>query len=326
MMRGYVSQPDARVTWLLPVRNAMPFLPATLESIALQTRRDFEVLAWDNGSTDGSAEVLRQWIGSRLPGRAVLNRPMGLGASLAAMVSLARTPLCARIDGDDINEPHRLERQIALLDARPRVAVVGSAMRLIDPSGELLPETRLVAVDDAELRWRLRFHNPLCHPTVVFRREAALEAGNYRDLMPVEDIDLWLRLAQRHELANIAEPLVRYRVHAASVSAAHRPDIDARRRVLMHGYVESILPGLTAEQYDRLVALVRDESCREIDFSDVRLLRRAAVVAARAIGRPASYFTHTDLYHVQARSLLRRWLCAQPVIGSVYQVLKRSAA
>src|SRR5438552_5677499 len=106
---------NERVTWLMPVKNGMPYLSETLASIEAQTYRDWEILVWDNGSTDGTLDELRRWIPSRLPGRIIDNRPLSLGNSLAALVEAAGTELCARIDADDVNYPERLERQVAFL-------------------------------------------------------------------------------------------------------------------------------------------------------------------------------------------------------------------
>ena len=88
-----------RVTWLLPIKDGMPFLPETLASIEAQTYQDWEVLAWDNGSTDGTIQELKRWIPSRLPGRVVTDCPLGLGLSLAQMVLRADTELCALPNG-----------------------------------------------------------------------------------------------------------------------------------------------------------------------------------------------------------------------------------
>ncbi len=319
------SPNPSRVTWLLPVKNGMPYLSRTLDSIARQTFREFEIIAWDNGSTDGSAELLRQWIPRVIPGRVVTDRPLGLGACLAATVEMAGTPYCARIDADDINEPHRLAVQVALLDANPNLAVVGSSMRMINGLDTLLTDTRNAVTGDAEIRWRLRFWNPMSHPTVTFRREAILSAGNYRDRMPVEDLDLWVRVALRSEMANIAEPLVRYRVHGQSVTATHQNGIDALRRGLFTEHAANLFPGLSVRDFARLT-LILSESEPTIRHRDLSLLSRAATAAAETIGKPADYFKQTDLFQRQSRDLSIRWLKSQPLVGRLWASLRRRAA
>lgn len=203
----------ASVTWLLPVKNGMPYLPETLVSIAAQTCSDYQVLAWDNGSTDGSIEELRSWIPSRLPGQVVVDRPAGLGASLAMMVEASETEFCARIDADDVNVPSRLEIQLAFLRNNPEVAAVGSQVIMIDEMGREHGQYHVLPLKHGDIVQRMLHAWVMWHPTVLFRRQAVLQVGNYRNWDPlIEDYDLWMRLAVKHKLANIDACLVRYRV------------------------------------------------------------------------------------------------------------------
>lgn len=212
--------PAAHVTWLLPIKNGMPYLPETLASIEAQTYRNWQVLAWDNGSTDATLEELHHWIPSRLPGRIVSNRPMGLGASLAAMVQEADTDLCARIDADDVSLPERLEKQVAFLETHPEVAIVGTQIQVIDEAGILQEAAFTLPCSHTHLVHFLFSGWGFYHPTVLFRRSAVLEVGNYRDVgaVNVEDVDLWFRLLTKYQGANLNEALLRYRVHAGSVT------------------------------------------------------------------------------------------------------------
>jgi len=207
-----------RVTWLLPVKNGMPYLPETLASIAAQTYSNWEILAWDNGSTDGTIAELHQWIPSRLPGRVVTEQPLSLGNALAEMVTQAQTELCARIDADDINLPQRLEKQVEFLRQHSEVAVLGSQVNRIDSQGvdhglwtvyPLQPDDILHLMLRSCMMW---------HPTVMFRRSRILAASNYQDIHSAEDYDLWLRVAVSDRLANLDVSLVQYRVHDKSVT------------------------------------------------------------------------------------------------------------
>jgi glycosyltransferase involved in cell wall biosynthesis len=211
----------------------MPFLPRTLESIRAQTYGSWRVLAWDNGSTDGTAGELRRWIPDRLPGRVITGRPLPLAESRAALVLESPTELCAWIDADDLNAPERLELQVRFLVANPDVAAVGGQIRAIVEDGTLSGRTRSFAIDDHEIVSDMLDGPGLAQPAVLFRRSAVLSVGNYRNVGPVnvEDYDLWLRLAAVFRLANLPEVVLDYRVHEGSTT------VRARRTGALHAAV-----------------------------------------------------------------------------------------
>ncbi|OIP78963.1 MAG: hypothetical protein AUK48_00565 [Oscillatoriales cyanobacterium CG2_30_44_21] len=204
---------NERVTWLIPVLNGMPYLPDTLASIEAQTYKNWEVLVWDNGSTDGTLEELKNWIPNRLPGKVFTGEPRGVGSSLKRLVEECTTEFCARIDADDINFPERLEQQIAFLDAHPEIAILGSQMKYIDENGNVQEPIYHVPLEHDDIVNTMLSSNCIGHPSIIFRRLAVLQVGNYRDLPNVEDYDLWLRLVTQYKFANLDKPLVYYRIH-----------------------------------------------------------------------------------------------------------------
>jgi hypothetical protein len=263
------------VTWLLPVRNGMPFLPDTLASLAAQTRSDFEVLAWDNGSTDGSEEMLREWIPSRLPGRVVTGRVLDLGACLAAMVEETSTEFCARIDADDVCAPERLERQLDFLARHPDVVLVGAQVRRLGADGVVGDRHYEMPCRHEDILLRLMREWAVWHPTVVFRRAAVLAAGNYKDERPVEDYGLWLRLARVGRLANLPECLVDYRVHEQSITGQAQAAGSLREKVVgsIAGYGREIY-GLPAERLSALAENVAPPTPADLLAIACGLLRR----------------------------------------------------
>jgi glycosyltransferase involved in cell wall biosynthesis len=224
MSLSYDSNLTKKVTWIIPVLNAAPYLEQCLESIYKQTYQDFELLAWDNGSTDDSVTILKKWIPNLMPGRVVTDRPLALNECLSAMVEMSSTPLCARMDGDDICDLNRLERQVAFLESNPDVVAVGSQVRKLSSDGIVgdihfeLPQTHEAIVLRLIRLWSM------WHPSVIFRREAVIKAGNYSDQKPVEDYGLWMRLASIGRLANLPEPLLKYRIHEKSVTSNFNAD------------------------------------------------------------------------------------------------------
>src|SRR5262245_14197402 len=112
------------ISVLMPIYNAGRFLPAAVESVLAQTFADFELIAIDDGSRDGSSEVLAQ-LAARDPRiRVFAQENRGIVATLNRALELARAPLVARMDADDLSRPDRFAKQIAFLRQHPEVAAV----------------------------------------------------------------------------------------------------------------------------------------------------------------------------------------------------------
>ena len=208
-----------RVTVVLPVWNAGGYLVAAVESIRAQTLADWEMLAIDDGSTDGSRQTLDDF--ARRDERIeVISRPnRGLAATLQEGIERGRSGIVALMNADDLSHPDRLARQLAFLERHSTVAALGTQTRLLVDGKATAIESRLPLSPEA-CRRLLSIAPPLAHPTVMLRREAVLAVGGYRPQSHVEDYDLWLRLADRFDLANLPEALLEYRLHDGQFSSA----------------------------------------------------------------------------------------------------------
>jgi glycosyltransferase involved in cell wall biosynthesis len=299
-----------QVTWLLPVRNGMPYLPATLESVKAQTYPHHSIIAWDNGSTDGTLEILRTWIPNRVQGVIVADQPLRLGPTMAALVKMAETELCAIIHGDDLCLPGRLEKQVAFMQAHPEVGALGSQIEVIDDHGvaqDTGPYWKY-ETEDASVRWRTRWQSQFCHPAVMLRRSAVLAAGNYRDCQPYEDTDLWIRMADVAELRNLPDILMRYRRSASSSTGRIVEYIDLEREAASMN-IDLLFPGMTdkARILDLWEATHPYYLGNPSKFRHMSELRRAAVNLAKKLGKPVDYFTGTPLFDEQEVSLKNRF-------------------
>ena len=211
-----------KVSVLMSVYNGEKYLREAVESILNQTFHDFEFVITDDGSTDGSWEILSKCASE--DSRIILVRNdvrLGLTHSLNRMLELASSPYIARMDADDISLPDRFAKQVDFLDMRPEVGVLGCGMQIIDEEGNP-SQVHQYAAEHGFLRWCLCFFNPITHPTVMMRREVVSQVGGYRsDLTCTQDYDLWQRLSGVTRLSNLQEVLHLLRLHERSVTSTH---------------------------------------------------------------------------------------------------------
>jgi glycosyltransferase involved in cell wall biosynthesis len=231
--------PSVSVT--MAVYDALPYLAPAIESILAQTHADFELIAVDDGSRDGSLAILERFAALDPRVRVIRRAHGGLVPTRNAALAEARGEFVAVMDADDLALPERLARQVAYLRAHPGVLVVGAEVEIIDPDGWPIRKGGVPLEHDAiEAALMAGRGEAITHPVATFRREALLAAGGYREGIPhAEDLDLYLRLAERGRLANLPETLLRYRHHLRKTSNACAGDHrrvtnqvlrDARRR------------------------------------------------------------------------------------------------
>jgi hypothetical protein len=291
---------DPRISVVMAVRNGERHLGASVPSILTQTFSEFELIVVDDGSTDATPEILAGWRGE--PRLRVLRQDAGgRPAALNAGIAIARAPLIARLDADDLALPTRLEHQHVFLAAHPDVVLLGGAVRFIDDDGAPFGEHRY-PLADRELRLALTLSTPFVHSAAVFRRAAFDAAGGYRPAFgDADDLDLWLRLAERGVLANLPEIVVAYRVHADQASVAGleaqtycaiaaRLAARARARGAPDPFAET--RAITPEELPAVV------SASEIAREQVR----AALWLARTLSRAAHPALAEDMF-----ALARRW-------------------
>jgi len=187
-----------KVSILMPVHNAASTLQSALESIGVQTLKDWELVAVDDGSTDGSTEILRE-ASFKDPRIRVLAEPhRGLVPALNLGLDRCRAPYIARMDADDLMHPERLQCQAELLDADPGLGLVGCLVAYGgDPArsaGYALHVAWTNSLLSPEQIALNRFiESPFPHPSVCFRRELPERLGAYEHGDYPEDHELWLR-------------------------------------------------------------------------------------------------------------------------------------
>ena len=216
--------PSPAVSIVLPVRDAADTLSECLHSIRAQTLADHEVIAVDDGSVDGSPDVLATF--ARDDGRVRVLRPgrVGLVAALNLGIESSRAPLVARMDADDVMHPERLAAQADHLHRHPDLALAGTRV-------ELFPDELVQGGYREYVRWQnaltepddiaanLYVESPLAHPSVMMRRDVALRLGGYADGPFPEDYELWLRIhAAGLRMGKVPRVLLRWRERPARTS------------------------------------------------------------------------------------------------------------
>lgn len=201
-----------KVSVLLPVYNAGDTLAQAVESILNQTFADFELLIIDDASTDNSAVVIRQYASQDSRIQPVFHEVnQGLTTTLNEGLKLAQSDYVARMDQDDESLPHRLQVQWDYLQENPDVVVAGSFVYHMGPKPEYDHLVEL-PIENDKIKETLKQYNCLYHPSVMMRKTSILAIGGYRpEFKNAEDYDLWLRVSEVYQLANIPQPLLRYR-------------------------------------------------------------------------------------------------------------------
>jgi hypothetical protein len=237
-MPGYKPQPLVSV--LLPVYNAAPYLAESVQSILDQTFDDFELIAVDDGSVDGSGEILERLARADGRLRVFLLPHRGQSSTRNFTICQARGEFLAEQDSDDLSLPRRLELQVGYLRDHPDCVVVGGRGEQMDPDGDRIGEIPVRRVHDEIEEELLRGRgSAIIHSAAAYRRDAVLAVGGYHEGLELsEDLDLFLKLAERGRLANLPDLVVRQRRHPRSVSATSREEYarSAVNRVLQDTY------------------------------------------------------------------------------------------
>jgi glycosyltransferase involved in cell wall biosynthesis len=220
-------------------------LERAVHSILEQSFRDFEFIAVDDGSDDGSAQILDRLADGDARIRVLHQQNTGLTCALVRGCELARGEFIARQDSDDWSHPERLAEQVALLESDPRIGFVSCATQFVGPEQEpLVVMDRPRDPEEATRGLLERREGPPAHGSVVFRASTYRQVGGYRpEFLFSQDSDLWLRLGEVSMIGYV--PAVRYfhRKDIESTSGAHR-EAQSRFAELAHACRHARLRGL----------------------------------------------------------------------------------
>jgi len=200
-----------KVTIILPVRNSALHLIEALDSIKSQSFQDWDLLAiHEFDSNDGSLELLETYRKKEKRIQIIENsEKLGLARSLNLGIQKAEGEYIARMDADDISAPTRLEKQVALMDSKPQIGACGTYQHHFGPETDWI---HMPSTDPKQCRANLLFFCDLCHSTLMLRKQTLLDYDLFYDSSYLaEDYELWTRVIEFGDIANIPEVLGKYR-------------------------------------------------------------------------------------------------------------------
>jgi glycosyltransferase involved in cell wall biosynthesis len=212
-----------RLTVIMAVHNAMPFLPEAIESLASQTYEGFRVLVVNDGSTDGSLPYLQSLTDERVSVITIATRG-GQGAARNLALAQCDTEYTAFMDADDVSLPDRFARQIQFFDENPDIGVLGTQIAYIGESGRTGFSPPLALTHDQIRLDLLRQRHALAFGSIMYRTDILKKSGGFRIAGSGEDWDLFLRVTELTRAANLNETFYLYRVHkgcATTKQAGH---------------------------------------------------------------------------------------------------------
>jgi len=278
------------VSVLMPVRNEAMFLQDALSSLYRQSLMDWELIVVDDGSTDSTPRILETACRNDTRIRVLSSGGAGLVPSLNLGLAACSAPLVARMDGDDVNHPLRLEMQARYLADHPETDLVACGFRHF-PRRSMKNGMRAyedwqnnLATHEKIIR-DLFVESPFVHPSIMSRTSLLIEVGGYRDMGWPEDYDIWLRLAAAGaHFSRLSETLFFWRDHPERATRTMAEyDRSAFRACkfhhLLHGYLKGIRQvviagaGLEGRAWQRLLAGAGVEVTRWVDVDPRRIGR-----------------------------------------------------
>jgi glycosyltransferase involved in cell wall biosynthesis len=242
------------VSVIMAAHNVARYIAEAIESILCQTHQDFEFIVVDDGSTDGTSQIVAEYAAHdgriEVMSQANTDQPESLNRALAA----ASNDWVAVLDADDVCMPHRLDAQLRMIQQEPSIRVLGAAAVLIDDGGQIRGIRHHPPNSVSEFRRMVRENGVIrvIHPSAMMHRPTILALGGYDPSFgPAADAELWSRVSDNHAIVNLPEPVIYYRIHSDSMSARRFCEqqgrfrwIQARQKARRRG-----LPQPTLEQF-----------------------------------------------------------------------------
>ena len=252
-----------KLTILMPLYNAAPFISEAIDSVLSQSMTDFELLIVDDSSEDESVEIIKSYDDDRI--RLLQRQHLGIDSTLNYGLTQSRSDIIARFDADDICFPQRLEQQYKFLSSNPEYVICGGNAEYIDARGDHLFYFDCKGYSNNEIHSKLHSHCPFIHSAVMYRKKEVLMAGGYSiHAHNFEDYLLWVRIAKFGLFANLKERLIKVRFNPQSVTIDEKWRGDTFRtlkgKIIRTGTI-------TENEGQQLDAIIRSQDLRKLKES-----------------------------------------------------------
>ena len=197
----------------MPVYNSQKYLQKSIESILTQTVGDYEFIIVNDGSTDSSGQIIKDY--QEKDDRIILftQDNQGITKSLNKGIKNSRGKYIARMDADDICAPKRFELQLEYLEKYPNTDIVGCMVSLISEKGKIIRSLDDLPLEDYQIKWDLIFSTPLIHPSLMIRKKIFKNFGYFDESLPFgQDVAYWRKISPMVVFNNLPEKLINYRI------------------------------------------------------------------------------------------------------------------
>lgn len=260
---------------LMPVFNSELFLAEAIESILNQTFKDFEFLILDDASTDRSFEIIKDFENKDSRIKVYQNeKNLGVVESRNKLINLSKGKYIAWLDSDDIALPNRFEKQIKFLEDHPEIGLVGAYPVIIDENSKKTGKWWF-ETDPQKLKIELFFHSPFLSSSIVIRK-SALPQNYYDSRFPVaEDFDLYSKISENSDIANIPEILVKYRINSKGLSKSNTEKMERLSVQVIQEHAERL--GIKLEK-STIKNMRKPKTASKIAFEEISEIEKSLIL------------------------------------------------
>lgn len=225
-----------KVAVIMPVYNGAKYVRQAIESVLRQTFTDWQLIIVNDASTDDTEKILESFKDNRIK---IVKNEKNLGSVASRNIALkeCRSEYIAILDADDISEPTRFEKQVNFLNSHPDFGLVGSWTKIIGENGKPTGQIGKDTTPPEKAPIKILFHNFLAHSSIMMRRKAIPEEPYRENAIPVEDVDLYLRMIHDFKFATLPKVLISYRSHPKGISKIYAE----KKEVVMNRLITSEL-------------------------------------------------------------------------------------